>query len=76
MRKLPPEVVAEHFGNDTDMIEKVFALLPVKEGVDAGAFSAAFHAIYFATLHKAEIGEDQYDQALRMLIYGVVLQLI
>lgn len=75
-RKLPPEVVAEHFGNDTDMIEKVFALLPVKEGIDANAFSAAFHAIYFATLHKAEIGEEQYDQALRMLIYGVVSQLV
>ena len=76
VRKLPPEVVAEHFGNDTDMIEKVFALLPVKEGVDANVFSAAFHAIYFATLHKTEIGEEQYDQALRMLIYGVVSQLV
>ena len=76
VRKLPPEVVAEHFGNDTDMIEKVFALLPVKEGVDANVFSAAFHAIYFATLHKTEIGEEQYDQALRMLVYGVVSQLV
>lgn len=76
MRKLPPEVVAEHFGNDADMIEKVFALLPVKEGIDANVFSAAFHAIYFATLHKTEIGEQQYDQALRMLIYGVVSQLL
>ena len=75
-RKLPAEVVAEHFGNDADMIEKVFALLPVKEGIDANVFSAAFHAIYFATLHKTEIGEQQYDQALWMLIYGVVSQLL
>jgi hypothetical protein len=37
---------------------------------------AAFHAIYFATLHKAEIGEEQYDEALRTLIYGMVIQLI
>ena len=75
-RKLPSEVVAEHFGNDADMIEKVFARLPVKEGIDANVFSAAFHAIYFATLHKTEIGEQQYDQALWMLIYGVVSQLL
>ena len=58
------------------MIEQVFALLPVKEGIDANVLSAAFHAIYFATLHKTEIGEEQYDQALRMLIYGVVSQLV
>lgn len=38
--------------------------------------SAAFHAIYFATLHKAEIGEEQYDEALRTMIYGIVTQVI
>ena len=76
VRKLPEDVVAEHFGNDTDMVEKVFALLPVKKNVDMKTVSAAFHAIYFATLHKKEIGEEQYDQALRMLIYGLVIQIL
>lgn len=75
-RKLPEDVVAEHFGNDTDMVEQVLAMLPLKKDVDTKRVSAAFHAIYFATLHKKEIGEDQYDQALRMLIYGVVTQII
>ena len=75
-RKLPEEVVAEHFGNDTDMVEQVLALLPLKKDVDTKRVSAAFHAIYFATLHKKEIGEGQYDQALRMLIHGVVTQII
>lgn len=75
-RKLPEEVVVEHFGNDTDMVEQVLALLPLKKDVDTKRVSAAFHAIYFATLHKKEIGEGQYDQALRMLIHGVVTQII
>ena len=76
IRKLPQEVVAAHLQEDTDTIEKLFALLPVKKEVDMKVLSAAFHAIYYATLHKKEIGETQYDQALRLLIHGVVAQII
>ena len=76
VRKLPQEVVEEHFRDDTDTIEKMLALFPVKKEVDINVISAAFHAIYFATLHKAEIGEEHYDKALRTLIYGVVTQII
>ena len=75
-RRLPREVLEGHFQDDTDTIGKMLALFPVKKEVDTKAVSAAFHAIYFATLHKAEIGEEQYDAALRMLIYGVVAQMI
>lgn len=73
-RKLPKEIVDQHFGNDTTMIEQVFAMLPVKKDVNPKVISSAFHGIYFATLHKTEIREEQYDQALRTLIYGVVIQ--
>ena len=76
VRKLPREIVEEHFKDDTDTIEKMLALFPVKKEVDINVISAAFHAIYFATLHKAEIGEEHYDKALRTLIYGVVTQII
>ena len=76
VRKLPREVVEAHLQDDTDTIQKMFALIPVKKEVDVKVMSAAFHAIYYATLHKKEIGEEEYDQALRMLIYGVVTQII
>lgn len=76
VRKLPQEVVEAHLREDTDTIRKLFALLPVKKEVDTNVLSAAFHAIYYATLHKKEIGEAQYEQALRMLIHGVVTQII
>ena len=75
-RKLPQEIVDEHLQNDTDMIEKMIALFHVKKEVDIKVISAAFHAIYYITLHKAEIGEEQYDKALRVLIYGIVMQII
>ena len=76
VRKLPREIVEGHLQDDTDMIEKMFALLPVKKEVDIKVISAAFHAIYYATLHKTEIGEEQYDAALRALIFGIVTQVI
>ena len=76
VRKLPREVVEAHLREDTDTIQKLFSLLPVKKDVDISVLSAAFHAIYYATLHKREIGEAQYDQALRLLIHGVVTQII
>lgn len=75
-RKLPREIVEEHLQDDTDTIEKMFALLPIKEGVDIKVMSAVFHAIYYATLHKSEIGEEHYDAALRTMIYGIVMQVI
>lgn len=76
VRKLPREIVEEHYRDDTDTIGKILALFPVKKEVNIKVISAAFHAIYFATLHKAEIGEEQYDEALRTLIYGIVTQII
>lgn len=76
VRKLPQEVVEAHLREDTDTIEKLFTLIPVKKEVDIKVISGAFHAIYYATLHKKEIGEEQYDQALRMLIYGLVTQIL
>lgn len=74
-RRLPREAVQAHLQDDTDTIGEMLAMLPVKKDVDTNVVSAAFHAVYYATLHKAEIGEA-YDQALRTLIYGIVAQLI
>lgn len=76
VRKLPREIVEEHFQDDTDTIEQMFALLPIKKEADIKVMSAAFHAIYYATQHKSEIGEEQFDEALRALIYGIVTQVI
>lgn len=75
-RKLPRETVTAHLQDDTDTIEKMFALLPVGKEVDLKVMSAVFHAIYYATLHKTEIGVKEYDAALRTLIYGIVTQIL
>ena len=70
------KVVAEHFGNDTDMVEKIFSIISAKKSFNPKVISASFHAIYFACLHKKEIGEENFDEALKTLIYGVVSQIV
>lgn len=75
-RKLPPEVLEEHLKHDSSAVEKVFSVLPIKEGADKDAFSAAFRAIYLATLHEDEIGEKYFEDVLYLLIKGLVNQII
>ncbi len=76
VRKLPREVVEAHFQDDTDTIEQMLSMFPIKKNLNVKVVSAAFHAVYCATLHKAEIGEENYDEALRLLIYGIVKQMM
>lgn len=77
-RKLPPEVLKEHLKHDSSAVEKVFSVLPlpVKEGADKDTFSAAFRAIYFATLHEEEIGEKYFENVLYLLVKGLVNQIL
>lgn len=76
VHKLPPEILQNHLEYDNDMVSRVFSALPLKKKVNEEIFSAAFRGIYFSTLHKEEIGEENYDEALRLLIRGLILQLV
>ena len=73
-RKLSKEVLAGHLEEDNSMIEKIFQNLPLFKDVDSEVISTAFRSIYFMTLHSNEIGEEHFNQALRMLVYGIVIQ--
>lgn len=75
-RKLPQDVLAEHLSHDNGMMEKVFSSLPVKPGVDPEIFSTAFRSLYFSSLHKDEIGEENFYESLRILLYGLISQLL
>lgn len=74
-RKLPAEILAQHMGHDTDMIEQLLKRFPLKNH-NPQSLSAAFRALYMATLHEKEIGSEHYDEALKLLIRGLVLQIL
>lgn len=75
-RKLPPETLEAHLNHDHSVLEQIFAKLPVSSDIETSVYSAAFRNIYFATLHKNELGEQHYDEALWLLINGIVLQML
>jgi len=76
VRKLPPDIVAEHFNHDNALLEQLFAMLPLKTDINTEVLTSVFRAIYFASLHKEEIGEKNYDEVLRCLIYGIAVQIL
>lgn len=75
-RKLPTEIVEEHLKGDQDIVGKVFEFVPIGKKINKSAFSVAFREIYFLALDKKEIDEEEWNQALRLLINGLVVQLM
>ena len=75
MKKLPPELSQRHTEKDELKVGQLLGMLPDLSGQDEKVFSAAFRSIFLSILFKQEIGEEVFDQALRMMIRGVVMQL-
>lgn len=75
LRKLPPDIAKEHAIKDNLSIERLFAAVPQFQAADVKVTSGALRGIFLTMLYKHEIGEDVFDDALKMMIYGVVLQI-
>ena len=76
VRKLPPEVAMEHAQVDDLSMERFLSLLPgVRAQANIKVFSAVLRAIFLTMLHKREIGEDVFDDAIHVMLYGAVRQL-
>lgn len=75
IRKLPPEVAVKHAENDDINVEQLMSLIPNMKLDDIPAFSAALRGVFLSMLHKHEIGEEIFDDALKILIRGVVIQM-
>lgn len=76
VRKLPPEVAKAHAQKDDFSMERLLSLLPgVRVEGNNKIFSAALRAIFCTMSHRREIGEDVFDNAIRVMLRGVVIQL-
>lgn len=74
-RRVPQEKLAAHLIQDETMLARLFPQLSGQNEETRLVLTAAFRALYFTTLHKKKIGAAQYEDALRLLVQGVVLQL-
>ena len=74
-KKLPKEMIEKHLSDDELDIEQLFSMFPVKKEIDYKVLSTVCHAIYFATLHTDKLDPSSYDEALKMMIRGFVMQI-
>jgi AcrR family transcriptional regulator len=75
IRKLPPEIAEAHAEKDDFSLEQLLYLVPNMKKSNIKGFSAALRGIFLSMLHKHEIGEEVFDDALKIMIHGVVIQM-
>ncbi len=76
MRTLPPELAKLHAEHDDNRVRDLLKLLPGMHEERAEVFSAALRCVFLTLLYKGEIGEAIFDDTLRILIRGIVIQLL
>ncbi|MEL7607426.1 MAG: TetR/AcrR family transcriptional regulator [Sedimentibacter saalensis] len=76
IRKLPNEIVEKHFRDDYAMMEKFMELIPHVKEKNVQYFSGALRGVFLTMLHKREIGEEVFDGSLKLMINGLVIQLM
>ncbi len=75
MQKIPQEMVEVHAHTDDLQVEQLVQLVPNIRADKVPHYSAALRAIFLSMLHKREVGEQVFSEALYILILGVVLQM-
>ena len=75
IRKLPKEAITNHHLIDDRMVKKIVSRINIRENVSVEIVSALFRTIAMTILHIEEIGEEQFDITLKLVIQGIVEQI-
>ena len=75
VRKLPKEAITNHHLMDDRMVKKIVSRINIRENVSVEIVSALFRTIAMTILHIEEIGEEQFDTILQLVIQGIVEQI-
>lgn len=76
MRKLPKELITNHHSLDDILTKKIFSYIKVKDNINISVVTASLRAIFMSMIHIEEIGEEDFDEVLRLLIRGLAQQII
>ncbi len=75
-RKLPQEVMQAHFLHDSTMIKDIVGMVSCTEKINTDYFAAAFRNLFISMIYKREAGEEYFNEALKLTIRGLVLQML
>ena len=74
LRGLPEDMVFNHHELDDSATEILLNALGIPEGaVDGPLFSTALRILAMALMHRGEAGEEHFDEAIKLLIQGLVM---
>ncbi|HEK5046581.1 TPA: TetR/AcrR family transcriptional regulator [Clostridioides difficile] len=76
VRKLPDSIIEEHFRHDDFEIGEIISCIPNAKNKDIESFNGAFRAVFLTMLYKREVGSNCFEDALRLMINGLVIQLM
>ena len=76
LSKIPDEVLEKHRKEDSGIGGGLFKGLAVKSGMSAEAVVGAFMMLIFGGMYKREIGETNWKESMRIVIRGIVFQLL
>ncbi len=76
LSKLPDDVLTKHREDDGNMGARMFKEIAMKNNLNVQALSGAFMMIIFGGMYKREIGEENWKDSMRIVIKGIVLQLV
>jgi AcrR family transcriptional regulator len=76
MRKLPEEVVKGHLAKDDLNMDQFFSFIPGVDKKNLEVVSGALRGIFFTMLYQREIGVEIYEDALRFMLRGLIIQIM
>ncbi len=76
LRKIPPEVLKDHFHSDDVHIQELIRKSGITINKSPEFVCAVTKAIMLTLSHQKNIGEEYYDDVLKLLVKGVCQQLL
>lgn len=76
LSKVPDEILEKHRKDDGSIGNGLFQRLAIKNGLRVEAVVGAFMMIIFGGMYKREIGEANWKESMRIVIRGIVIQLL
>jgi len=75
MRRAPQAYTEKHAAEDNDMVEQLMSLFPAMHTEKSSIYSGALRGVFLVPMYEKELGLQNFDEVLRLMIRGVVIQM-
>lgn len=76
LSKLPPDVLDKHRESDGDICDGFFKAIADEKGINVEALTGSFMMIIFGGMYKNAIGSENWKESMRIVLRGIVMQLV